>query len=221
MTLDVYVGPLTRYYLESPVTVVEQMARQQRVPFAIVHGPGGPAGAEALEPVTRAAVLAWRDGLARQLGERLDGPLDWDESPGRPCFTDKPGWDGYGGVALLAAHAERPGLPLPPGVSPDWPDDPAYHAAMTQGTGSRFEQVLIPELWLPCPFAFTFRTLDVTGQEVEVGSSPALLEQLLALRAQRQGDRGPLVQLAGAGLAVLLRMTEHSVRHRLPMKLDF
>ncbi|HZD00120.1 MAG TPA: hypothetical protein VFA46_07970 [Actinomycetes bacterium] len=221
MGLDVYVGSLTRYYLESPVAVVEQMARQQRVPYAVVRDHGDPMGASWLEPVTRAAVLAWRDGLGRQLGDRLDGPLDWDESPSGPWFTDKPGWDGYGGAVLLAAHAEHPALPLPEHVSPDWPDDPAYLASMTPGPGSRFDQVLIPELWLPCPFAFTFRTLDVTGQEVEVGSSPTLLGQLAALRAEDAGDHGPLAPVARAGLAVLLRMAERSVRHRLPMKLDF
>jgi hypothetical protein len=220
MGLDVYVGSLTRYYLESPVSVVEQMARQQRVPYAIVHRPGDPV-ARALEPVTRAAVLAWREGLGRQLGDRLDEPLDWDESPSGPCFTDKPGWDGYGGAVLLAAHAEHPRLPLPEDVSPDWPDDPAYLASITPGTGSRFDQVLIPELWLPCPFAFTFRTLDATGQEVEVGSSRALLGQLEALRGEHVGDRSPLARVARASLAVLLRMAERSVRHRLPMKLDF
>jgi hypothetical protein len=35
--LDVYVGPLARYYAEGSTDVVERIARQQDVPFA-----GGP-----------------------------------------------------------------------------------------------------------------------------------------------------------------------------------
>jgi hypothetical protein len=220
MGLDVYVGSLTRYFLDSPVSVIEQMARQQRIPYAIVRHAGYSDDA-ARERVTRAAVLAWRDSLCRQLGERLDGPLDWDESPDGPYFTDKPRWDGYGGAVLLAAHVEHPRMPLPEDVSADWPDDPVYLAAISQGKVSRFDQVLFPELWLPCAFAFTFRTQDATGQDVEVGSSPVLLRQLQALRAEHLCGRGTLDPVAHAGLAVLVRMAERSVAHRVPMILDF
>ncbi len=221
MSIDVYVGSLTHYYLESPVTVIERMARQQRVPYTVVHHADGPPGNLALEPVTRAAVCAWRDGLRQQLGDRLDGPLEWDESPQGPCFTDKPGWGGYGATVLLAAHAEHPRLPLPDDISADWPDDPAYLAVISGRAGSRFDQILIPELWLPWSFAFTFRTQDATGQETEVGSSPILLDQLNALRAEHSDGGGALDPVAHAGLTVLLRMAERSVCHHIPMKLDF
>jgi len=98
------------------------------------------------EEVIRAAVLRWRERLSRWLGDRLAGPLDWDESAPAPCFTDKPGWDGYGGTLLLAAHDEHPELPPPVRVSADWPDDPAYQAASARGAGSRDNQLLTSEL---------------------------------------------------------------------------
>jgi hypothetical protein len=221
MGLDVYVGSLTRYYAEGPADVVERIARQQ----GVSAGDGQPA-----EDVIRSAVLAWRDGLGRWLGDRLDGPLDWDESGQAPCFTDKPGWDGYGGTLLLAAHDEHPGLTVPATVSADWPDDPAYQAASAMGAASRYQQLLTPELWLPCGFGFVVRTQDVTGEEVEIGSSVALLDQFTLLRARyglNGAPEGPggghqrLASTAAAGLAVLERLAERSVRHRLPMKLDF
>ena len=221
MGLDVYVGSLTRYYVESSADVVERIARHQGMEVS--------AGQDA-EEVIRAAVVGWRDGLSRWLGDRLDGPLDWDESGPAPCFTDKPGWDGYGGTLLLAAHDEHPELPAPAQVSADWPDDPAYQAASAPGAGSRYHQLLTPELWLPCRFAFTVRTQDITGEEVELGSSMALLDQLELLSTRYRLDGRPpdpaadghsLSAAAGNGLAVLRRLAERSVINRLPMKLDF
>jgi hypothetical protein len=220
MGLDVYVGSLTRYYVEGPADVVDRVARHQGMTVD-----GQPA-----EEVIRSAVLRWRDRLSRWLGDRLDGPLDWDESGPAPCFTDKPGWDGYGGTLLLAAHDEHPELPPPALVSADWPDDPAYQAASARGAGSRYSQLLTPELWLPCRFDFTVRTQDITGEEVELGSSVALLDQLELLATRyRLDDRPPepaadghsLSAAAGNGLAVLLRLAERSVVCQVPMKLDF
>ena len=221
MGLDVYVGSLTRYYVDSPADVVERIARHQDI--TVRNG-------QDAEEVIRAAVVRWREGLSRWLGDRLDGPLDWDESGPAPCFTDKPGWDGYGGTLLLAAHDEHPELPAPAQVSADWPDDPAYQAASAPGAGSRYHQLLTPELWLPCRFAFTVRTQDITGEDVELGSSVALLDQLQLLSARHRLDGQPgelaldghsLSAAAGNGLAVLLRLAERSVINRVPMKLDF
>ncbi|HEV3504188.1 MAG TPA: hypothetical protein VG637_02770 [Actinomycetes bacterium] len=221
MGLDVYVGSLTRYYVEGSADVVERIARHQGM--AVSDG-------QDAEEVIRAAVLRWRDGLSRRLGDRLAGPLDWDESGLAPCFTDKPGWDGYGGTLLLAAHDEHPELPPPAQVSADWPDDPAYQAACAPGAGSRYDQLLTPELWLPCAFDFTVRTRDITGEEVELGSSMALLGQLELLSARYRLDGQPpepaagghsLSAAAGNGLAVLRRLAERSVINRVPMKLDF
>ena len=81
-----------------------------------------------------------------------------------------------------------------------------------------------------CRFDFTVRTQDITGEEVELGSSVALLDQLelLATRYRLDGqpvdagdDEHSLSAAAGNGLGVLLRLAERSIRHHVPMKLDF
>jgi hypothetical protein len=74
------------------------------------------------------------------------------------------------------------------------------------------------------------RTQDLTGEEVELGSSVALLEQLELLAARYRleadppevgGDGHSLSAAAGNGLTVLRRLATRSVRSRVPMKLDF
>jgi hypothetical protein len=194
MGLDVYVGSLTRYYVEGPADVVDRVARHQGMTVD-----GQPA-----EEVIRSAVLRWRDRLSRWLGDRLDGPLDWDESGPAPCFTDKPGWNGYGGTLLLAAHDEHPELPPPALVSADWPDDAAYQAASARGAGSRYSQLLTPELWL-------LDQLELLATRYRLDDRPP----------EPAADGHSLSAAAGNGLAVLLRLAERSVVCQVPMKLDF
>jgi hypothetical protein len=133
-------------------------------------------------------------------------------------------------IRLLAAHDEHPELPPPAVVSADWPDDLAYQPASARGAGSRYSRLLTPELWLPCRFEFTVSTQDLTGEEVELGSSVALLEQLELLAARSRLEADPpevsrdghsLSAAAGNGLAVLRRLGARSVRSQVPMKLDF
>ena len=61
MGLDVYVGSLTRYYVEGPADVVERIARHQGI--TVRDGQGA-------EEVIRAAVVRWRDRLSRWLTTR-------------------------------------------------------------------------------------------------------------------------------------------------------
>src|SRR5207237_6239928 len=85
------------------------------------------------------AVANWRRELIRSLGVNEE----WDEDPGGEYYTDKPDWDGYGAVALLAAYEEQPSLApgtkvrrllgssVVPGVAPrQFGEAPALKAAV-------------------------------------------------------------------------------------------
>jgi hypothetical protein len=115
-------------------------------------------------------------------------------------------------------------------VSADRPRRPRLPGRLRPGAGSRYHQLLTPELWLPCSFDFTVRAQDITGEEVELGSSMALVGQLELLSARYRLDGHPpeeaadghsLSAAAGNSLAVLRRLAERSVIDRVPMKLDF
>ncbi|HOG47500.1 MAG TPA: hypothetical protein PLJ35_21525 [Anaerolineae bacterium] len=226
MGLDVYVGALTRYYGGDWRTAAQRL-----------DGTRGPAaGLEALDGDTRMAVLTWRDGLSLGLQAHLEDPLDWDESDAAPCVIGTLGWEGYAGLLLWAAYAEHPELARPVEAVAEWEADPAYQASNAAGFASRCGHLLYgPELWLPCPFCFTFRAEDVCGDEVAIGSSPALLAELQGLnaatwaadaatlkewRATPPPGKATLEDWARYGCAVLLELAGRSVAHGLPMKLD-
>jgi len=149
------------------------------VPLTVVRLTPDPDDAIRDQEQIRPHVLAWRDGLSRALrkGPGLAEDLNWDESADSPYFTDKPTWDCYGDLMLRAAHDEQPELACPVAHLGDWGSDPAYKICAREGHASRYSHLNDVELWLPCPFGYVFRTEDVLGKSVLVGSSVTLLTQ--------------------------------------------
>jgi hypothetical protein len=242
VAVDLYAGSLTRYYLGNWENVGQAWARQNGIPYQVVRpdaAPGGEEGeSEGPDPEdVRTAICEWRGIMSSGLGENLNVPLDWDEDPASPYFTDRPHWDGYAGLLLLAAHEERPELDPPKVVGSDWRDDLAYAAALEEDfNNTEYLHVLAPELWLPCEFPFTFKFMDLTGHEMYIGSLPRLLEQLEMLNERTyRGDvearlkwrsaapqpGGPFAAAACYGLSVFLDLAEQAIAHRLPLKLDY
>jgi hypothetical protein len=232
MGLDVYVGCLTRYYAGDWQTVVEQAALEGAADVLVVGRP---------PPVdvhhSRLMVQAWQKQLNAELRQQLRGPLRWDEGPECSYFTDKPDWDGYLGLLLLAAHVENPHLPMPAHLPQPWDADPAWIASNSNGAhGTRFHHLIAAEWWLPADFDEPLQTRGPAGEDAWVGSSTRLLMQLTevnrhtfnasdaelahALRAGASpGDS--FQHVARFGLAVFLSMSALSVAHALPMRLDY
>lgn len=238
MGLDIYVGPLTRYYLGDWETVVQRHGRESGIPVTIIrkdseNNQSQPklSAEEVLDIVVR-----WRAGLTAGLGSNMTDPLNWAESADGEYFTDKPAWDGYGSLALLAAYEEHPQLARPKVASTDFSSDPAWKASMSEDFSSRYASILTPELWLPCTFDFVFKAPDASGNEVWIGSSVALLEQLRALNAatvngsreqlteycRENFERGDSFERASRfGLAMFLDLAEKSLLLGQPMKMDY
>jgi len=252
MGLDVYVGTLTRYYTGDWKTVVQQYAESQGIAYQTMR-PDEFTLTGRIRNFTdrlrkrrppskdevRSAVIAWRGALSQGLGGDLREPLHWDETDTEPYYTDKPNWDGYGAVLLLAAYDEHPEMTRPATVPRDgWHEDPAWRASTVEGFRTRYRQLLTPdiEFWLPCPFEFAFGASDLLGRPVSFGSSVALLDQLRQLKErafpsetdateawQRDAPDGdaPFGVMARFGLGIMLELAEKSVSHRLPIKLDY
>jgi hypothetical protein len=233
--LDVYVGTLTRYTCGDWETIVQQMARQTGMTVEVIRG--GPLDRPANQDEAREAVLAWRDALSKGLASHIADPLDWNEEPDAPYFTDKPAWDCYNALVLWSAYDEHRELARPENLPSDVTPDPALNASIAADFQSRYIQLLRGvELWLPCDFPFTFGAPDLSGGQIVIGSSPALLAQLreLNVRTWNAGDGqldawrqegaelgAPLETSARFAFSIFTRLAEKSARHRLPMKLDY
>ena len=233
MSLDVYVGSLTRYYAgdwESIGDTAGQRGGEARTAQA------RPADATKDRERIRQAVLAWRDGLGGALQPHLGAPLDWAEAPETPWFTGRPGWDGFGSLVLWAAYAEQAGLRRPATLPEEWDDDPALVRSNAEGFRSRYSHLVRNvELWLPVTFDFTFEGEDVDGRRIIVGSATTLGRQLGELNAATwKMDAGQLVastrrrppgttleDCARYAMVVMTGLVRQAVEHRLPMKLDY
>ncbi|MBM3649734.1 MAG: hypothetical protein FJX11_18290, partial [Alphaproteobacteria bacterium] len=148
MALDVYVGSLTRYYAGEWKNVPPEAPRalgRPPQPSRRSVGGGVPTQAE-----LRPTILAWRAGLARSLGNRIETPLDWDEGEQTPYFSGRPGWDGFGSLVLWAAYAEHPAVRLPASLPEEWDHDPVLMRSTATAFRSRYSHLVRNvELWLP------------------------------------------------------------------------
>ena len=260
VSLGIYVGSLTRYYAGDWETADPSQSQDPVGRYDIVHrGVAGPSADDWTR--IRESVLAWRELLNRELSRPTRGPvslanlqgydalfsaertrllkrpLDWDESDKAAWFVERPDWESYVGVLLLAAYAEHPQLRPPTRIPSNWAEDPAWHSSTADNCrGSRYQQIFRPELWLPGDFAVTFDAEDPAGDRIVIGSSIALLEQLRdverrAFDSQSSGARNlqelaedapsNFKSVARGGFRVFLRLAEISVSDHLPMKLHY
>lgn len=236
MGLDIYVGSLTRYHAGDWETIVQRTAREAGMGMQVIRANPDPPDKITDKAVINQAVHQWMQGLSVGLAKHMNTPLEWDERADSPYFTDKPDWVGYAGVVLFAAYHEHPTLPRPEKAISHWDKDPAWQASTTPGFRSRFGQLLTPEYWLPMAFPFTFKAVDVVGNEATFGSSTILLQQLTTLNAdtfqgtdddlarwkyEGAGSRDSFEESAQFGLAMFAHHARLSVQHKLPMKLDY
>jgi hypothetical protein len=234
MGLDVYVGTMTRYLSGDWKTVVQQWAESTGTPIQMHRA--NEASDAIRDPLQiRPVVIAWRGMLTKALGNKIAAPLDWGEEDGRPYFTDKPDWDGYWSLLLLAAYDEK-GRARPEYL----PEKPETDRVLNdvRKKSARYKQIILPMIWLPADFDFAFTGEHLTGQEVTYGSAPRLLaaltelnertlkgtpEDLARWRFEGPTDEQPrpVERVARFALSVFIQLTEKAVSERLPVIVDY
>ncbi|WP_425067251.1 hypothetical protein [Reyranella sp.] len=234
MALDVYVGSLTRYYAGAWENLAETTARKLGAPRP--SGSGKPTDTAQSHDQIHRKVIAWRTRLAKALGERIDAPLDWDETEAARWFTHRPGWDGFGSLVLWAAYAENPTLRPPETLPEEWDDDAALARSTAEGVRSRYSHLVRNvEMWLPVAFEITFEGEDVDGRRVVMGSVTTLRRQLEDLNAatwkasaadiaewgRMPPERRTVAGCARYAFSLLTDLAQRAHADRLPMKLDY
>jgi hypothetical protein len=207
MGLDVYVGPLCRYYTQDWDSIVVQAGQEMGIPVEVIRAPPPDDAITDTSQILK-IVTAWRDGMARAMRDVLLTPLEWSESPTDPYFTDKPDWDGWIGLQLAAAHQELPRMTLPPRIGPrtNPRDLPLYREifdiyerppqrgllaslglAKSRAPERGFAHLIVPTMWLPADFAEPVRTTLPSGQMTTIGSVDRLLIELRELNKRQLG----------------------------------
>lgn len=190
------------------------------------------------EPL-EARVTSWRDYISGGLvgNGHLASPLAWDESP-QEAFTHVLTVEALQALRLLLVHGD--GCDAPP---TELPQDYSRHPRWTEAAADNFEscgafdQVLVPELWLPnAEFDFTFECPYPDGHEAHAGSVSALKRQLHEVGRSKlpgtpeqrnawradvpQGTRD-LLELARFAYAAFETATDESERRGLPVLLHW
>jgi len=266
--LDIYAGPVSRYVGGGWSTIIEQAGAASGMPVVTIrpgeslgdvldralsqrdgqgHGPieinvgsVGSFGSPPPQPIE-----GWKAAIMRQLGINEE----WDDKPDGEFYTDKPGWEGYGAVILLAAYDEQPALA--PGakvkrlvgtrtvaaVAPgDFGEAEAFKAA--SASPARYPTLLRGAEWcLPVvggPVLFAAPT--PRGKQVTMGHVDRLLDELMALNqrtlklspvdmeAARQAgpsDPGSLEGMASFGLSVVMPTAEFAAAYRVAWIMDY
>ena len=163
--IALHLGPLSAYFAEG----VRATARAE-------------GAVEPDDDALRASVIAWRTWISEGLEQRglLVRPFDWDEAAAVDASHELE-LRAMQALKLFLAHG---GSASCPPELPSHPErDPAWIAMVEADfADSPYDQLLVPELWLPAPFDFTFACPLPDGHELQAGSLDALLAQCAALR---------------------------------------
>lgn len=235
MGLDIYVGSFTRYYSGDWESAAARVARELGASFQVIR-PNEPDVIPNRRQI-QDAVAGWRSSLSAVLGEALAQPLDWDESPETPYFTDRPDWDGYTALQLWAAYEEHPQLRIPIAIPESLAADPGFSLSASEGFKTRYPDLLCgTQIWLPLDFSLAFKATDCAGRDVMIGSSVSLVRQLdeLNRRTWNSAEAGePDVVPTGfsgersleisafSAFSQFRRCARLSLDHHLPMLLDW
>jgi hypothetical protein len=238
--MDVYVGPLTRYATGDWLTIAQQVGLANGVDVHVLR----PETPEPVDPArAEADVASWQ----RELLEALGSGDPWPDSAELPYWTDKPDWDGYGGLLLLAAYTEHPDLAPAPkhGLfrrgsadnAREFEKSEAYQAASKAPT--RFRSLLHgTEWWLPVDSGGrAFRAPRPDGNPVKMAPVSALLRELrdlaeaLGLTDTAEGaairqagpppDSDDVMACGRFGLSVFLPLAAKAYLDRQPLLLDY
>lgn len=179
MGLDIYAGTLTRYYSRNWKNIVQQISEENGMKCVMTGRDG-----KEIEPIEDKAeideirdfIYQWANKFTTGIDQPLPSPL-WDENNECGYFTDKPGWEAYGALAVVQACILL-NKPLPKYAKIGW--NPFKEPVVEKAMSKNFVNSLLSDVtfWLPIPVKAVCETLSPTGVENKISTVELLRHEL-------------------------------------------
>lgn len=218
MHFNFYTGALTRYYLHDWQN----------------DAAAAPNSAAAVAEIQQ-TVTGWQHELSANMRTHAKQTMQWRESTTLPFRAQKMSWQSYGALLLWALYHEQ-NLMLPQFVDENWQQNPAYELAQNEDYHSQMPALTTEcEMWLPAAFSFSFVYANANNDEIVMGSTAQLLENLSFLNkntwqadaqtitkwAQKPPENTLLKDHAQYCFAILQPLAAFANEHKLPLLLDY
>lgn len=181
MGLDIYAGTLTRYYAHNWKTTVQQWAEENGYTFQTITPDGeSAADEEEISPAeVQEIVENWRNQILTAIsGSGQETYTPWPEDNEKPYYTDKPDWDAFGAMLLVAAcHTYNE--PVPPVVEKGWDfmEHPVI-ARLSQDQQRVWSLFRGAVWWIPLSDSFLFQAPLPTNDTAVIGTVGGLRKEL-------------------------------------------
>lgn len=181
MGLDIYAGTMTRYYAHNWKTAVQQWAEEHGYAFHRIT-PGGDEVSEdkKISPAEIQAVIEnWQQQILSAITQPGQKPYaPWTENNEKPYYTNKPDWDAFGAMLLVAAcHIYEE--PVPDTVEKNWPflDHPLINR-LSKDTKKASPLFRGTSCWLPLPDSLIIQGPMPTGNQAMIATTAGLRKEL-------------------------------------------
>lgn len=188
VALDIYVGPLCRYYTSDWEPVNAAVGRRVGVAMLVGGGNATPEGLGRIGPSDEVvlesakAINEWQLELGYTLTRH--GVLDfgWAEHRTLQYRADRPDWDGWGALKLWAAYLHDPVAQPPERLPQDWQDAPPLLRYASPEAESAFPHLLQDiSLWVPLEKDVILTCPAPDDRLSNVGALGMLVEELEAI----------------------------------------
>lgn len=235
MGIDLYAGPLCRWYASDFVTPAHALVPPER--RMVVNPRTGKAEPHRAENPAkyRDAVLAWMQEIRPRL--RQAGPMivKWEELPRTEylCVQFRPWFE----LRYFAAYAQVGELLIPSEVRTGREQDAAFEIARAMGLASPFASLIHCKKWLPLEFAHPIELVTPTREREPIGSVRGLRSEAESLASGFLGvgsvtqdamaaaaddhGRTPLERAAAHAIWSVLRITDFALERKLPVVVDY
>ena len=235
MGIDLYAGPLCRYYARDFLT--PSLALFQPGKRNIMNPKTGKVEPHRPEKPSkyRDAILGWMQEIKPRI--RRAGPMviKWEELPRTEYFCDQ--YRTWLELQYFAAYAQVEELKMPREYVYSQTPDAAFEIAMEIGYESRFASIVFCKFWLPLEYKHPIDLTLPTQERSPVGSVyalraeaeelaqhflgvlPVTQDTLLSVEADER--RSPLERAAANGIFRILRVTDFAIANKLPVVVDY